>query len=331
MSGRSKTAVRLSSAETRRLRDRAEDLLRQEIRFVYVAEFELLVNDEAVIAAEVLIEQLRARGRIEREAMQVSAEIPGNDPQGMRDWTSGDPLLTFDDEQVLFRAMNLLRFQINQLRARLSPRRTSAELIELIESKLRKADDIRDQLVRSNLRLVTSIARKFAGSGAEVDEFSSDGCTILLGAIDRFDYSRGFRFSTYATHSIQRHFFRAWKVRQRRKERFPNAPGELLSEIPQTEIPEMICTDPENVVSGLMARADEVLDPREHQILVHRFGLGNTRKPSTLREIAGDLGISKERVRQLQLKALTKLRELLDPEMIRQLSNDLSTLSCSAS
>jgi RNA polymerase sigma factor (sigma-70 family) len=80
-----------------------------------------------------------------------------------------------------------------------------------------------------------------------------------------------------------------------------------------------------------MARADEVLDPREHQILVHRFGLGNTRKPSTLREIAGDLGISKERVRQLQLKALTKLRELLDPEMIRQLSNDLSTLSCSAS
>lgn len=71
---------------------------------------------------------------------------------------------------------------------------------------LEQSEQIRGQLVRSNLRLVASIARKFSTSVQDVEEFSSDGSMILLGAIDRFDYSRRFRFSTYATHSIQRHF-----------------------------------------------------------------------------------------------------------------------------
>jgi RNA polymerase sigma factor (sigma-70 family) len=185
--------------------------------------------------------------------------------------------------------------------------------------KMELIERIRTQLVNSNLRLVASIARKFSSSYGDVDDFSSDGCMILLGAIDRFDYSRKFRFSTYATHSIQRHFFRAWKIRQRRKERFPNAASEILSELPQQVEQSPVCDDPEMVVGRLLSQAESLLDEREHQILLERFGLGGRNKEGrTLREIASDLGISKERVRQLQMKALEKLRQILDPEYLNQ-------------
>lgn len=83
-----------------------------------------------------------------------------------------------------------------------------------IDKLLELVEQIRSQLVNSNMRLVGSIARKFSSQNCDVDDLSSDGCMILLAAIDRFDYSRGFRFSTYATHSIQRHFYRVWKTRQ---------------------------------------------------------------------------------------------------------------------
>lgn len=136
---------------------------------------------------------------------------------------------------------------------------------------------------------------------------------ILLGAIDRFDYSRGFRFSTYATHSIQRHFFRAWKVRSRRRERFPNTPQELLCEVPAIPDECPVLEDPEAVVGRILAHAETVLDDREQRILIHRFGLkGSDRKQHTLRDIASDLGLSKERVRQLQVKALQKLKSFLE-------------------
>jgi RNA polymerase sigma factor (sigma-70 family) len=179
---------------------------------------------------------------------------------------------------------------------------------------LEQSEQIRGQLVRSNLRLVASIARKFSTSVHDVEEFSSDGSMILLGAIDRFDYSRRFRFSTYATHSIQRHFFRAWKVRQRRRQRFPVTSAEILAEVSEEYTEQPICADPQAVVKDLLLQAPEVLDSREHQILLHRFGLGGAASEArTLREIAADLGVSKERVRQLQLKALEKLRPFLNP------------------
>jgi RNA polymerase sigma factor (sigma-70 family) len=309
---KSHSRIAVSRVDQSVLQCETEELLSTEIRFVYSAEFDKLDGSLSPVAeAELLLDSLRVESSA---SAGLVAELA--DSGGVPNWSTADPLLTFEQEQILFRAMNLLRYRANRLRCRLSPRKPSAKAIAEIRHLLAISERIRAQLVRSNLRLVSSISRKFSASHHDVDEFSSDGSMILLGAIDRFDYSRKFRFSTYATHSIQRHFFRAWKVRQRRKQRFPCTSAEILAEVPESCSEAPICEDPQSVVAQLLNVAAEVLDDREYQILMHRFGLnGDGAEARTLREIAVDLGVSKERVRQLQIKALEKLRPFLNPSL----------------
>ncbi len=303
------TAVAPSQVDTQ-LQQRARRLLNNEIRFVYVEDFDTLRDSDVPMQKiQDLLLDLRS------ETLRTSAvHVSGADQSADREWQADDPLLTFEQEQFLFRSMNLLRYRANCLRSRLSTEKPATKMVLKAEQYLDLSEEIRGQLVRSNLRLVGAIARKFSSGFGEVDDCSSDACMILLGAIDRFDYSRGYRFSTYATHSIQRYFFRAWKVHSRRRQKLPCTSAEVLPEVAESVQDLPICHDPHATVANLLQRASEVLDERELWILRSRFGIGQeTESARTLREIAADLGVSKERVRQLQLKAMDKLKTLLNP------------------
>lgn len=218
------------------------------------------------------------------------------------------PLLTPAGERHLFRQLNFFKYQAKVLSARFNPRRPSQPLLRQIQRLLSLSAEARQQIVQSNLRLVAAIARKIAASHADFEELVSEGNLILIHAVDKFDYSRGFRFSTYATHAVQRHFYRWQHRQQRRKQRELPAAQEALATVSAPAV-----DDPgwnPDLAKVFLGYFGERLDGRERAILEERFGLNGHESAGTLKEVAESVGLSKERVRQLQLRAVEKLQDL---------------------
>ena len=226
------------------------------------------------------------------------------------------PLLSPYGEQFLFRKLNYLRHWVSVLRERLlkasGPRR---DLVETIEGMFEEIDRIRGRIIECNLRLVVSISRRFSDSRNGFEELVSEGNLILMKAVDRFDYGRGFRFSTYATHAVQRHIFRLFQTRQKRRKREQITAGEVLGDLLPPVVDE-VRLDPQGDVRKLLGKWGTCLDEREQYIIRTRFGVGGEPELRTLRDLSSELGISKERVRQVQIRAMDKLRELAEDHKI---------------
>ena len=236
-------------------------------------------------------------------------------PAGLPHYLAGlyeVPLLTPKHEAALFRKMNFLKWKASELRKSLSPHRPGKKKLAECEWLLEEARITSNRIARCNLRLVVSIARKFADQGMSFDEFVSEGNMALLNAVAKFDYGRGFRFSTYATHAIRRAYYRMVQQRGRRNSRMVLGTGEIISESPHEHIERHLNEGQYSDFQRLMAKAAGELDERERLILTARFGLEESVGVQTLQVVAGQLGICKERVRQLQNRAIDKLRELAE-------------------
>lgn len=224
-------------------------------------------------------------------------------------------LLTFDGEQLLFKQLNFLRFRANAIQAGLNPKRPSTKKLKEVHRLVCEAEEVREELAKANLRLVVSVAGKVSISRDEFDEFVAEGNGILLYAIDKFDYSRGYRFSTYLTHAVQRHLYRLIDRRRKRAQREHACEAELMAQEP------MIETDPSEAIedeikvaaAAVISKIDDTLDERERVIVRGRFGLDDSEGGKTFRELGEQLGLSKERVRQLLQRSLEKLGEVAKP------------------
>lgn len=219
-------------------------------------------------------------------------------------------VLTFEGEQFLFKRLNFLRFRANAVRVT-SAAKPSTKTLKEIPRLLQGAQENREDIARANLRLVLSIARRLSSASNDFDEVVSDANGILLNAIDKFDFSRGDRFSTYVIHAIQGHLYRCIGRNCKRSSR-----ARLANHAVETIAVDSITDTSPSAADVLMAaeavidKLDDVLDEREQRIICGRFGLNETGQTSTLRELGVELGLSKERVRQLQLFALEKLVEV---------------------
>lgn len=228
---------------------------------------------------------------------------------------------------------------------------------ESLDEKERRC--AREKLIVSNLRLVVSVAKDYARTGVPLPELIAEGNIGLLKAVSRFDPTRGFRFSTYATYWIRQSIQMAARQQRRgvklpayfteavakarqtyrelsqKLEREPTS-GEIETALPNetrgalryylssekygrvVSLDEMLRlqqvqdhSDPtsENSLDvEKLQRVLKVLDDREVQILKLRYGMNDHESPLTLGEIGERLGITRERVRQIEERAIRKLQ-----------------------
>jgi RNA polymerase sigma factor (sigma-70 family) len=242
------------------------------------------------------------------------------------------------------------------------------ELLRLVS----EGERAKDLFIRANLRLVVSIARRYVRSGMPMLDLIQEGNTGLVRAVEKFDYVRGYKFSTYATWWIRQAISRAI-AQQERTVRLPvhlvedvnrmrNAQRQLTRELGSDPEPEQIAAalgvplervhelirwsqdtvsldtpvgddgdtnlgdlvadsdapSPEEIVLGALERQRIEgllghLDDRSAGIMRARYGLEDGREHS-LTEVASRFSLSRERIRQLEIQALGRLRELARAE-----------------
>jgi RNA polymerase primary sigma factor/RNA polymerase sigma factor len=219
------------------------------------------------------------------------------------------PLLTREQEVWLFRKFNYLKHKAATLREQLDPERPNARLMDQIERLYDEIVELKNRIVRSNLRLVVSIAKRRVSPGDSFFDLVSDGNMSLIRAVEKFDYARGNKFSTYASWAIMKNYARTIPDEHRRRDRFRAADMEMLQTATDRRADEyqqrLAASDRLQQVSKFLDR----LDQREQTIIIRRYGLDHEHEPQTLKEVGSALGVTKERVRQIEAKALEKLRE----------------------
>ena len=190
-----------------------------------------------------------------------------------------------------------------------------------IERLYEEAVTIKNQIVRANLRLVVSIAKRHVGATDDFFELVSDGNMSLMRAVEKFDYARGNKFSTYATWAIMKNYART----------IPDEHGSGIAFGPATRK----CSRGRRIggrtstgwsrlkrsASCRSRRFSSDLDEREQKIIISRFGLTRGHEPQTLKEVGAELGVTKERIRQIEARALTKLRNAALREKIDTLES----------
>ncbi len=220
------------------------------------------------------------------------------------------PLLTFEQEQHLFRKMNYLKMRAFRRREQLNPAKPAGRLMEMIENDFATSNEVKNQLVSANLRLVVSIAKRHTNSNTNLFDLISDGNMSLIRAVEKFDYSRKNRFSTYASWAIMKNYTRAVSDEQRYHKKFITLENETNIEREEEVYDPVEFERTQTRQQKRVAEVLKCLTPREQQIIIRRFGLNRDHPPMTLKQVGQELGVTKERIRQIEILALSKLKQM---------------------
>jgi RNA polymerase primary sigma factor len=219
------------------------------------------------------------------------------------------PVLDAQQEIHLFRRMNYLKYRASRLRESFDRAHVRESDLDELRRLRDEALAVKDQIIRAHLRLVVSIARKRSGRDLNLFELVSDGNLGLIRAVERFDFARGFRFSTYATKAITRRFARSIPSERHRQHRFVTGFEQLLKAAVDHRAEESTCENEPRLNPETVKRLLGELSDRERHILVSRFGLEGA-PVLTLAQLGTELGITRQRVLQIESKARERLRAL---------------------
>ena len=164
-------------------------------------------------------------------------------------------------------------------------------------------------------RLGTGPGAPSASTGNGTYTVSSDGNVTLMRAVEKFDYARGYKFSTYATWAVAKNYARSIPEQRYHYQRYVTGQAEVLEAAPAAHSPEVSSLDRQKV-RELIAEGVGKLTEREREIVSGHFGLFDQAEPLTLEQLGRKFGVTKERIRQIERRALARLRSLLEPGLL---------------
>jgi len=292
-----------SPAEASRCFDRTREVLHREIGFIASPSFTR--GSRGFGTAHPIVQTVES-GHADQILSARMPNLPGHLKQ-----LCATPILSAEEEAALFRRMNFLKYRANCLRSSLNTDHPKPTRLNEIADLLGRAERIRNHLINANVRLVISISKKFADLKNTFDEMLSDGIMSLMRAIEKFDCDRGFRFSTYATRAVTRDMYRKVMKTQKERQRSVSGADDFFADFSHDADEQRKITSPDNNLYKALETMIVQLDGREQTIIRARFGFDSEGgRNSTYVSIAKQLGISKERVRQLAERAIVKLRML---------------------
>jgi RNA polymerase primary sigma factor len=182
---------------------------------------------------------------------------------------------------------------------------------------------LRAEIIRMNMPLVLAMAKRTKITGVDSAEMISEGNFALLRSVDKFDCNRGFKFSTYACRSILKAFSRVASRTTRYRGYFPTEFDPTLEKSDFAEqrrrgVEDECMTELRSVLGQNLANLSEI----ERQVVVARFAIDEVPdndklpKAKTLEQVGELIGVTKERVRQIQNKALNKLKSILEENVL---------------
>lgn len=282
---------------------RADNLLSRPIDYMHHESFEAPNAADVILAPEPAAESSK----------------PARAPSGLPPYLQSlyeVPLLSREQEYHLFRKMNYLYFLARKERDAIDPHRVKSSQLDDLERLLDQAGEVKRRLVRANLRLVVSIAKRHVGMSDNLFELISDGNISLIRAVEKFDFSRGFKFSTYASWAVMKNYARTIPAEHTRRDRFLTG-QELAFELTPDGRGDERETESTHVrMQGAVGKILHRLDDRERKIIVRRYGLDQGAEPETLEQVGHHFGVTKERIRQIEARAINKLRRYANEEKL---------------